>query len=61
MIVTYIGQDFWCRDLYRSKKTHKVYANVDGVLHSLTDEGEPYVPVIKLSKVKVIPIKETEE
>ena len=55
MIVTYVRTDYWSRDLYKSTKTGKIFADVDGVLHTITDEGEPCCPVVKLSEVTVIP------
>lgn len=43
-----IGRDDWSRDLYQSLKTGIVYIDVDGYLHTRTEEGEPDYPIGKL-------------
>lgn len=56
---TKIGRDDWSRDLYKGQETGRIYVEVDGVLHSITDEGEPCWPVIKISAITVVsPYKE---
>jgi len=58
MEVTYVRTDYWSRDLYKSTKTGTIYADVDGVLHPITDEGEPLYPIVKLSEVTIVDTKE---
>lgn len=47
--VSYEGEDYWNRGLYRSADTGRVYASVNGVLHVLTEEGEPLMPLFDFS------------
>jgi len=52
----YVGEDEWSRKVYRSEDG-TMYVDVDGVLHSVTPEGEPIAPV---SGVQIVDsIKET--
>jgi len=39
-----VGEDDWSRKLYKGTNG-KIYVNVDGVLYSMTREGEPLAPV----------------
>ena len=58
MEVTYVGKDDWSRELYKSTKTDRIFVNVDGTLHTITDEGEPYFPLIFLDDPALIVHKE---
>jgi hypothetical protein len=37
--------DFWNRKLYRSLYSGVLYVAVDGIIHSMTEEGEPFAPI----------------
>lgn len=50
---TYIGEDDWSRRLYKGSNG-KIYADVDGVLHTITNEGEPNYPVSNIEKIDPI-------
>ena len=47
---TYIGEDDWSRRLYKDSNGKK-YVDVDGILHTITGEGEPNYPVHNIKKI----------
>lgn len=48
--VEYIGSDDWSNGLYKGNDG-KTYVDVDGMLHTITPDGEPNQPVKRLSDV----------
>ena len=51
--VKVIGEDFWGRKLFQNVNAkHRIYAKVDGVLHTTTHMGEPDCPI--LNKIQVM-------
>ena len=48
------GLDDWSRGLYMSKKTGRVYVDVDGTLHTMTDWGEPNSPLCSLDAIEIV-------
>ena len=62
--VRYDHEDFWGRKLYRNViKEHRVYADVDGTLHTYTDDGEPDCPIrnkIEFEEVFLVKYKATD-
>lgn len=49
--------DFWGRDRYINVFTGKIYADVDGVLHTITEKGEPDCPI--KNKIDIVPDNST--
>lgn len=46
LFMIYDGKiDYWGRRIYRNLYTGKEYADVDGILHTMTHEGEPLSPI----------------
>ncbi|MDD5353146.1 MAG: hypothetical protein PHS93_08315, partial [Candidatus Omnitrophica bacterium] len=41
----FIRKDSWGRKVYHDLDNNKYYVDVDGVLHTMTDEGEPIHPI----------------
>jgi hypothetical protein len=53
--VRYIGEDFWGRKLYENVETKRVYADVDGRLHTITPNyGEPEYPLDKNYNIIIV-------
>jgi hypothetical protein len=48
---TYCGTDSWDRDLYKTEDGKK-YVDVEGTLHTRTEQGEPDSPVSGVEKVE---------
>lgn len=49
-----LDDDFWGRKRFQNVDTKSVYADVDGVLHTTTKDGEPCCPLRKDLKIKVV-------
>jgi len=49
--VKYVGADDWGRGLYKDADG-KTYVDVDGVLHTMTNQGEPIAPAKNLKSTK---------
>jgi len=43
----YLGRDYWGRNTYKATKTGEILKEVDGILCSITPEGEPLSPIKK--------------
>ncbi|MFD1676100.1 hypothetical protein [Alicyclobacillus fodiniaquatilis] len=54
--VRYIGEDYWGRKLYKNVENKRIYADVDGRLHTTTQEGEPDCPL--RSDIEIVVISE---
>jgi len=50
-LVKYVGADDWGRGLYKVEDG-KTYVDVDGVLHTRSDQGEPLSPAKNLKPTK---------
>ena len=53
--IKFKGKDYWGRKVYENVKTKRIYKEVDGKLHSVTNEGEPLDPI--KSNIKIIKVK----
>jgi len=51
---TCVGQDEWSRALYKSRKTGRVYVEVDGKLYTQNEFGEPCDCIGSLSDVEIV-------
>lgn len=51
--VEFVGMDDWSRDLYKGNDG-KTYVDVDGALHTMTNDGEPISPVKDLKDLNVV-------
>lgn len=49
--VKYVGSDDWGRGLYKGTDG-KTYVDVDGILHTMTDQGEPIAPAKDMKPTK---------
>lgn len=45
MTVRHIRTDDWGRRIHKDTRTNQVYVEVEGVLHTMTDQGEPNIPL----------------
>ena len=43
--VHFVGFDYWGRSLFEGNTSGVVIVDVDGELHTITDEGEPCTPL----------------
>ena len=48
------GEDDWGRKQYRDVDTKRIYLEVNGVLHSSTDYGEPDCPISFGTRVVIV-------
>jgi hypothetical protein len=45
VFVQFIGEDEWSRRTFRDVQTGRLIKEVDGLPHSVTEEGEPIEPL----------------
>lgn len=52
--VKFIGEDDWGRKVYKNLETKRIYKDVDGVLHTSTEYGEPDCPLREDLKITIV-------